>query len=177
MLKLTDALERVLTRETTTGTPIECELIVPIEGLTAGTALSVESLRDRVKSVHAGESTQEIFSVSRTMKNWQIMRGPTPVIRSHPWDDSPNVAVLSSRSGVGLDRAIGQSVVEDTEALATRCERLKLISEALVMRRTALSLRLRFGLPIESARDEAERLQKVLVALQAAPPAPSGSAS
>lgn len=162
MLTLEQALERILTNDSDGVKPPECELMEMVEGIPAGTTLSVESLLGRVRGVTAGESTQSIFTVARSMQNWQVMRGSTELIRSHPWSTAPNVAYLASGNRPGHVTAQVHSIVGEVEKLAERTMRADLLAESLVLRRMALSLRMRFGLPCEEARDAAARLERLV---------------
>jgi hypothetical protein len=142
-LTLNEALERV----STTGADADCFVTPEAAPLPTG-VFAVNAMLAASK-----DTTAKRFTVKRTMRNWAILRDGVEVIRKHPWDNRPNECRLASRSGT-LDSKIGTSLHEDACALSSKFEGLGMLMEAQLMRRLALALATRFGLPsLEQDRD------------------------
>lgn len=105
--------------------------------------------------------------LARTLRNWHVTtRDGTELIRSHPWDDTENVA----RMGLRPNGPSVQSLTDYAgrlESLANEAERLGLLQHALAMWSCALFARQRANLATENARSEVARLGRVCLDLRA----------
>lgn len=108
-------------------------------------------------------------NLRRTVRNWTI-EDPHGVVlvRSHPWDDTPNVAKLGTRP----DPAHIESLVQFSsrvQELANEAERLRQFVIAQNLWQMVSVINDYTGQPVENAIREARRLTEVVAALVPTP--------
>lgn len=108
--------------------------------------------------------------LERTVRNW-IITDPSglPLVKSHPWDDTPNVAKLGTRP----DPAHIESLVQFSsrvQELANEAERLRQFVIAQNLWATVAVINRYTGQPVENVTREERRLAEVVAALVTGPP-------
>lgn len=156
-ITLAEALDRIrLSKATNEGPDAKCSL--PAFG-TPPRPLALSEVLQHLPG-------DALVRLERTVRNWVITGASgIPLVKSHPWDDTPNVAKL----GVRPDPAHIESLVQFNsrlQELANEAERLRQFVIAQNLWQIAAVVADYTGQPSVNAISEARRLGEVAAALQ-----------
>ena len=151
-ITLAEALQRVLDSTATNEGPDAQLSFVDAQG-----DRQTRTVREFLESGATGMDTA--VCLTRTQRNWTIVFASTgaEIVRSHPWDDTPNVAFMGSRPDAEQVKSF-TDYLNRLESLANESERIRLFQFAMAQWGMAVSLRDALKMPAENARAEARRL-------------------
>lgn len=159
-ITLREALQRILGSTATNEGP-DAKCSVP------ALAGQTRYVRDFLATGHLAPDA--IVSLQRSVRNWQIVSPDgIPILRSHPWDDTPNIAKLGTRP----DPAHIESLIAFNarlQELANEAERLRQFVIAQSLWQMVAVVASYTSQPVENAIRESQRLAAVVAALVPTP--------
>lgn len=161
LITLHEALQRVLASTATNEGP-DAQCVYHPDVGEVWNPMLVRELLARLKPSSDGVG---YYSLRRTVRNWEVVdTAGDPVVRSHPWDTTPNVAKLGTRP----DPAHIESLIQFSsrvQELANEAERLRQFVIAQNLWQMVSVINHYTGQPVENAIREAQRLTEVVAAL------------